>query len=143
MKVAVQDLHVGRRREVRRGDGTLAALVETQHDRLVAVHLQEQVLQVQADVLDVFLDAFDDTEFVQHRVELDARGRRARDRREQRAAKRVAQRVAETGVERADAEGLTVVYLVAEGFNSGALDDQHGDSSKSVKCLVTWSTARR
>jgi hypothetical protein len=104
---------------------------------------KKQVLQVQADVLDVFFHAFDDTELVQHRVELDARGGGAGNRREQRAAKRVAQRVAEAGVERSDAEGLAVVYLVAEGFNSGALDDQHGDSSKSVKGLVTWSTARR
>jgi len=143
VKVAVQDLHVGRGRKVRRSNRAFAALVEAQHDRLVTVDLQEQVLQVQTDVLDVFFDAFDDTELVQDGVELDARRRGAGDRREQRAAKRVAERVAEAGVERSDAEGLTVAYFVAEGFDGGALDDQHGDSLRSGKGSVTWSTARR
>jgi hypothetical protein len=38
--------------------------------------------------------------------------------------------VAEAGVERTDAKGLAVVDFFAEGFDGGALDDQHGDSLK-------------
>jgi hypothetical protein len=38
--------------------------------------------------------------------------------------------VTKARVERADAKGLTVVDFVAEGFDGGALDDQHGDSLK-------------
>ena len=46
-------------------------------------------------------------------------------RRQQDAAQRVADRVAEAGLERADGEALTVVLLVADGFDGGALDDEH------------------
>ena len=58
-------------------------------------------------------------------VEADLGDRGAGDRREQRAPERVAERVAEAGVERADGEPLTVLLLLADGLDGGALDDEH------------------
>jgi hypothetical protein len=38
--------------------------------------------------------------------------------------------VAEAGLERADGELLTVVLALAEGFDRGSLDDEHGRGSQ-------------
>ena len=124
-QVAVQDLDVARGLEVRRECVAGAALVEADDDGLVAVDLQDHVLQVQEDVGDVLLHPLDRRELVQGGVEADLGGRGPRDRREQRAAQRVAERVAEARVERADGEGLAVLLLLADGLDGGALDDEH------------------
>ena len=42
-------------------------------------------------------------------------------------------RVAEAGLERADGEPLTVAFGLAERFDGGTLDDQHGDPSWVVE----------
>ena len=80
MQIAVQDLNVGRRRKIGSDDLTLAPLVEAKRDGLVGVHANQQILQVQSNVLHVFLDAFDDAELMQHGVELHARGSGAGNR---------------------------------------------------------------
>ena len=67
----------------------------------------------------------DGVELVEGVVEADLGDGRAGDRRQQGAAQRVAERVAEAGLERADGEPLTVAFCLAEGFDGGALNDQH------------------
>ena len=67
----------------------------------------------------------DRVELVECVVEADRGDGRAGDRRQQGAAKRVAERVAEAGLERTDREALLVVALLAEGFDGGALHDEH------------------
>jgi hypothetical protein len=62
---------------------------------------------------------------VQRVVETDRRDRRTGDRRQQRATQRVAERVPEAGLERADREALLIVRGLAEGFDGGALHDEH------------------
>ena len=128
VQVVVEDVDIGVRLDVGRGDvgvGAGALGVETQRDGLVAVHLKDEVLQVEDDVGDVFSDALDRGELVQRVVEANLRDARARNRRQQRAAQRVAQGVAEAGLERADGEPLTVAYLLVDGFDGRSLDDQH------------------
>jgi hypothetical protein len=49
----------------------------------------------------------------------------AGDRRQQSATQGVAERVAEAGLKRTDSKLLPVVRLFAEGFNGGALHDEH------------------
>ena len=44
---------------------------------------------------------------------------------QQRAAQRVTDGVAEAGLERADSESLPIVVFVADGFDGGALNDEH------------------
>jgi hypothetical protein len=76
----------------------------------------------------------DGVELVQRVVEADRGDGRAGDARQQRAAQRVADGVAEAGLERADREPLTVVLFLADGFDGGALNDEHVFS-----LFVLWS----
>ena len=58
-EVGVDDLDVGRLGDVRRGDGAGAALDQLQLDRVAGVALEAQLLDVEDDLRDVFLDARD------------------------------------------------------------------------------------
>ena len=93
---------------------------------VVAGRGEHDVLEVQDDVGDVLGDTGDGVELVQCVVEAHRGDGRAGDRRQQRAAQRVADGVAEAGLERADGEALTIVVFVADGFDGGALNDEHG-----------------
>ncbi len=138
VQVGVEDLDVGRGLQVGRRGVARPALVEAQGDRLVGVHPDQQVLEVQDDVGDVLLHAGQGGELVQRLVEAHLGHRRAGNRGEQGAAQRVAQGVPEAGIERADGESLPVVLLFVDGFDGGSLDDQHrGDSC----CVAGWSGA--
>ena len=100
--------------------------VEAQRDGLLGLRGEDDVLEVEDDVGDVLGDTGDGVELVQCVVEAHGGDGRAGDRRQQGAAQRVADGVAEAGLERADGESLTVVGLLADGFDGGALDDEHG-----------------
>ena len=110
----------GRRRDVGGGDLAGALLAQVHDDRLVALGADDEFLEVQDDVGDVFLDALDGRELVQHAVDADAGDRRARDGRQQGAAQRVAERVAEAGLERLDDEARPVVgdRLLGRGWGA-------------------------
>ncbi len=125
VEVLVEDLDVGRALDVAGGDGGRATHVEAQVDRLVGDRGEHDVFDVEDDVGDVLGDAVDGVELVEGVVETDGRDRCAGDRRQQRATQRVAERVAEAGLERTDREPLLVVVLLADGFDGGALHDEH------------------
>ena len=124
VQVGVVHLDAGRRRDVGGGDLARALLAQVHDDGLVVLGADDELLEVQDDVGDVFLDARDGRELVQHAVDADAGDGRARDGRQQGAAQRVAERVAEAGLERLDDEPRPVVgdRLFGEG---GTLCDQH------------------
>ena len=109
-----------------------SALVEADGHRLFAVHPEQQVLQVEDQVGDVFLDARKGGELVQCVVEADLGDRGTGDRRQQRAPEGVAQGVAEARVERSDGELLPVVLFFTDGFDGGSLDDEHADRGSSA-----------
>ncbi len=109
MEVLVEDLDVGRALDVASGDRAGATHVETQGDGLLGHRGDDDVLEVQDDVGDVFGDAGDRVELVERVVEADGRDRRAGDRRQEGATQRVAERVAEAGLERADRETLRLL----------------------------------
>ena len=129
VQVGVEDLDVGRQLQVRCRGVSRATDVEAQGHRLVGVHPDEQVLEVQDDVGDVLLDPGQRRELVQRLVEAELGHGTAGDGREQRAPERVAERGAEARVERADGEALAVVLLLVDDFDGRPLDDQHGGYS--------------
>jgi hypothetical protein len=126
VEVGVQHLHVWAELQVLRGGVSRAAHVEAQRDRLLGVHPDQQVLEVQDDVGHVLLDARQGGELVQRLVEAQLGHGAAGDGRQEGAAKRVAQRRAEARVEGADGEALAVVLLLVEGLDGRPLGDQHG-----------------
>ncbi len=92
----VIDLDVGRR------DDALALLAERERGLVVAVHADGDVLEVQQNLDDVFLQAFERGVLVQHAVDFDLDDRAARNGRQQHAPQRVAERMAEAALERLD-----------------------------------------
>ena len=125
--------------------GPGALHVEAQLHRLVGVHDEDEVLEVEQDVGGVLGDALDGGELVELGVEPDVGDGGTGDGRQQGAPQRVAERVAEAGLERADGELLAVAFLLADGLDRGALDDEQSDTSGFVGVLrgLTWSRARR
>ena len=85
MQVRVEDLDIGRQLQVRRRGVSRAADVESQGHRLVGVHPDQQVLEVQDDVGDVLLHPGERRELVQRLVEAELGHGPAWDGREQRA----------------------------------------------------------
>ena len=67
-------------------------------DRVVGVTADDEILDVEDDVGDVFADTGDGVELVQRIVETNLRNGGARDARQQRAPQRVAKRVTEAGL---------------------------------------------
>ena len=88
--------------DVAGGDDALALLAERKRGLVAAVHADGDVLEVQQNLDDVFLQAFERGVLVQHAVDLDFGDRAAGNRRQQHAAQRVAQRMAETAFQRFD-----------------------------------------
>ena len=109
--------------------GAAALHVEAELDRLVGVHHEDEVLEVEQDVGGILGDALDRGELVQLGVEPDVGDGGTGDRRQQGAPQRVAERVAEAGLERADGELLAVGLLLADGLDRGTLDDEQSDTS--------------
>ena len=145
MQVGVQDLDVGRQLQIGRGGVRRPAHVEAQRDRLVGVHTDQEVLQVQDDVGDVLFDPGQRGELVQRLVEAQLGHGATGDGREQGAAQGVTQRRAEARVERADGEALAVVLLFVDDLDGRPLDDQHGGYScwAGIGGGATSSRARR
>src|ERR1035437_1278098 len=109
VEVRVVHLDTCRRRDVRGGNRTRALLAQVHHDRLVVLAGDDQTLDVQDDLGDVFLDTGDRRELMQHAVDTQARHGRTGDAREQSATKGVAEGVAEAGFEGLDDEPRTGV----------------------------------
>ncbi len=90
-EVRVVDLDAGRSGDVRCGDLTGTLLAQVRRDRLVVLAGDDQALDVEDDLGDVFLDTGNGAELVEDAVDADAGDSRAGDRGEERAAQRVAE----------------------------------------------------
>src|SRR6185437_5293531 len=104
VQVRVVHFHPGRRRDVGSRDNARTLLAQVHVHRLVVLRGNDEFLEVQDDVGDIFLDARHGRELVQHALDPDAGDRCARNRREQGAADRVPDRVAEARLKRLDGE---------------------------------------
>ena len=71
MVVRAQDLDVGVGRDVGGGHFARPGRRQRQYPRLVAVDLERQALEVEQQIRDVFDDAGDRGELVEHAVDLD------------------------------------------------------------------------
>ena len=80
MQVGVVHLDAGRRRDISSGDRARALLAQVHDDWFVVLGADDQLLDVQDDVGDVFLDPGHRRELVQHAVHADRRDRRTGDR---------------------------------------------------------------
>ena len=108
--VRIEDLELGRHLDV--GGHDLAGLVlEEAHLHLadLAVQPTHQLLEMQDDVGDVFLDSLDGRELVRDAFDLDRADGRALERREQDPPQRVAEGVPEPPVKRLHLETCPVV----------------------------------
>ena len=103
-ELGVVDLDTGRSRDVGGGDLAGTLLAQVRGDGLVVLARDDEVLDVQDDLGDIFLDTGNGAELVQHAVDADAGDSSAGDRGEQGAAQRVAEGVTEAGLERLDDE---------------------------------------
>ena len=125
LESTVEHLDVGVGLNVGGRDLGGATSVETQGHRLIAVHHEDEVLEVEDDVGDVLSNTLDGVELVKGVVEAHLRHGCARDGRQQCAAQRIADGVAETRLEWPDGEALEVSLRLVDGFDSGSLDDEH------------------
>ena len=131
VEVGVDDLHVGRRLDVRRAHLGRPLDVEQQRDGVLGEALQAQVLEVEDHLGHVLLDVRDRRELVGDAVDLDRRHRGAPQRRQQHAAKRVAERGPKPRVQGLDVE-LPVVRARLE------LADLWGHSHLGVNCQLGY-----
>src|SRR4051812_35478683 len=124
VQVRVVELHAGRRRDVRGGDDAGPLLAQVGDHGLVMLGGDGQVLDVQDDLGDIFLDTGNRGELVQHTVDPDAGYGSTGDRGQQRAAERVAEGVTEARLQRFDDEPGAVIghYFFSK---SGALCNKH------------------
>ena len=83
MEILVEDFDVGRALDVTSSNRSSAARVETQRDSFFGQASDDDVLQVQDDVGDVFSDTTNRVELVQCFVEANRHDGGARDRREE------------------------------------------------------------
>src|SRR5580765_6820513 len=114
-EVRIEDLEVGRRLDVARGDLAGAARRHANLDlRRLAVEHADHALEVEDDVRDVLANARDRRELVRDALDLHRGDCGALERREQHAAQRVSEGVTEAAVERLDHEdsALFVHFLV-------------------------------
>src|SRR5690606_21071270 len=100
--VGIDDLDIVVNLDVSGGNHANTGLLQRQHRGIAAVHADGDVLQVQQDFDDVFLQSFHRRVLVQHTVNLDLGDREAGDGRQQHATQRVAEGMAITALERFD-----------------------------------------
>ena len=101
-EVAVHDLDVRRLHDVRGEDRAGAALGQPELDRVRREALHAELLGVQDDLGDVFLDARDRGELLVHVADLERRHGRALERGQEDAPERVAERHAVAGLKGPD-----------------------------------------
>ena len=140
---SVEDLDLGRARDVAGGDRTGAASVEAQHDGSSDSLVSTTSLRFKMMSVTSSMSTGDGVELMERIVEAHRHDGGAGDRREQRPPKRGAEGVAEAGLERADGElaagGLTIVELL----NCGSLNHQHVSLASLSARLATRQGARR
>src|ERR1700733_7658737 len=123
------------------------------------VHADRHRLQVQQNVDDILLDAFDRGVLVQHALDLDLGDRRPRQGGQQHPAQRIAERVAEPrsngSITMRAWRGDTGCTLTTRGFKNSLIDpcmdftyvDLTGDDAagprRIKKPIATWNTTRR
>src|SRR4051812_27280260 len=98
-QVRVDDLDIGRLGDVSRGNRAGPALDEAELDGMTRVALEAELLDVQDDLGDVFLDAGDRRELLVDVADLDARDGRTLEGRQEDAPERVSEGDAVTGLE--------------------------------------------
>ena len=98
--VGIDQLHARIELDVAGGDRAFLVDLDVEFERFALVGDEENLLQVQHDVGDVFDDAVDGLELVVHAVDLDGADGGAVNGAEEHAAKGVADRVAVAGLER-------------------------------------------
>jgi hypothetical protein len=133
VQLGIEDLDIGGELQIPGRHVPRTTLIAPERDGVIGVHAQDDVLQVQDDVGDIFLDAGKGGELVEGVVEPHLGHRRPRDRRQQRPPDRIAERVAETGLEGAHCEPLAIALFFADGLDGRALDDEHETDS-----WVSW-----
>jgi hypothetical protein len=116
--VGVQDLDVADRLDVTSADNARALLAHDHALGAVAVHLDGDFLDVQDDVGDIFANAGNRRELVQHAVDLDSRHGRALKRRQEDATQRVAERQAKATLERLSRRGSPCACGIGRGTMS-------------------------
>ena len=114
----IDDLDVVRRLDVAGRDRAFAFLAQHQRDFVTVVQAEDDALQVQHDVNDVFLDAVDGRVLVQHAGDRHFGRRIAHHRRQQHATQRVAERVAVAALERLERDlgAVAAERLDVDGF---------------------------
>jgi hypothetical protein len=95
----IHDLDVVVADDVTGCHGPRALLHQRKISLIAAVHLDRDGFQIQKNVDDIFLHAFDTRVFVQHTFDLGLDDRGARHRRQQNAPQRIAERMPEPSLE--------------------------------------------
>jgi len=98
--IRIDHFHIVRQRQMGGSDHGRASDIQRQHGFLLLEQLQGQALQIEQDLDDVFLHAFDGTVFVLNAVDFDIDHGCTRHRGQQDAAQRVAEGVTETAFQR-------------------------------------------
>src|SRR6187551_2359724 len=131
-QLRVHDFDVVVRVDVAGRHRARALLRQAQLRAVARVHLESDLLQVEQDVDDVFLHAFDGGVLMEHAFDFHFRDRGARHGRQQYATQRVAERVAEATLERFDddarlarSRGLHLDDAGLEKFADGSLHSFH------------------
>jgi hypothetical protein len=100
VRLGLENLDIRITLDVLRADHTRLLHAQVQRLRVVDVHLERDLLQIEDDVGRVLDDARDGRELVEHAVNLHRRDRGALDRREQHAPQRIADGGTEAALER-------------------------------------------
>ena len=124
MVLGIEDLEAAVGLDVRARDFLRALELHDRAALVVGVTGEVELLEIQDDVGDVFSDARDRRELVEHALDLDRGDRGATDRRQQDPAQRVAERLAVTALQRLrDELAVGVGKRVLLYFESGRLDE--------------------
>src|SRR6478609_5412223 len=136
VQIRVVELDAGRRSDVRGGDDSGALLAQVSNNRLVVLGRHGQVLDVEDDLSDIFLDTRNRRELVQHAIDPDAGYSGTGDGGEQGTAEGVSEGVTEARLQRFNDEPGAVFGddLFGEG---GALCNEHlGFLSASIRYMT-------
>ena len=124
VQIGVVDLHAGGRRDVAGENLAGASLPQVHDDRLVVLAGQDDLLDVQDDLSDIFLHTFDRAELVGDAINTDGRHRCTRNRGQEGTTQGVTQRVAEPGLEGLQGETGAQVADLFFG-QDGSLCNEH------------------